>query len=486
MKLFPHWRLSCFALALIVAARGAEAPVSVRLDTATSGAAIPPDYTGFSYEVRTVLPDANGIRYFRADNEPLLTLFRTLGVKSLRIGGNTSDRDAKQLPTEADLDSLFAFAKAADAKVIYCLRLRNGDAAADAATAKYIMDKYGALVDSFSIGQEPSAYPVAAIDTRAAGERMGAANEKYKYADYQQAWAKFAEVIIAAVPNVRFCGPSVHNNGDWARKFLADFGADHHVTLVTEHLYAGGAAQKLASPEAGRDRMLSDDFTRAYQKLHDSFVPQAAAAKLPYRLEEANSYFNGGALGSSNTYSAALWGLDFLCWWAAHDAAGINFHTGDRVSMNNAYQAPRYAAFVSSADGLEIRPLAYGIKAFDLIAHGRITSLKPKSDGVNLTGYAVTDDKGVRYVALINREHGAEAKDAIVKIDGGPKSLAEVISLKQDASDVAATAGITLGRASIDKAGTWAGKWEPAGPAKDGDIEVRVPAATAVIVRFQP
>jgi hypothetical protein len=47
-----------------------------------------------------------------------------------------------------------------------------------------------------------------------------------------------------------------------------------------------------------------------------------------------------------------------MYWWATHEAAGLNFHTGDRVSMNNDYQAPRYATFVTAPDGFDIHPLA--------------------------------------------------------------------------------------------------------------------------------
>ena len=53
----------------------------------------------------------------------MVHLFHTLGIKHLRIGGNTSDRNVKQMPGEADIDSVFAFAKAAGVKVIYCLTL---------------------------------------------------------------------------------------------------------------------------------------------------------------------------------------------------------------------------------------------------------------------------------------------------------------------------------------------------------------------------
>src|SRR6185436_2399868 len=98
------------------------------------GGEIPADFSGVSFEVALVRANEQGVHYFRPDNGPLIKLFGTLGIKSLRIGGNTSDRDAKELPSEADLDSLFAFAKAAGVKVIYCLRLHNGDPAEDAKT----------------------------------------------------------------------------------------------------------------------------------------------------------------------------------------------------------------------------------------------------------------------------------------------------------------------------------------------------------------
>jgi hypothetical protein len=482
-------------LALIVAAVAlsparaktiAQAPVAITVDRTAAGVALPADFSGFSYEVKVLLPGADGVRYFRADNPRLLALFRTLGIGSLRIGGNTSDRDARELPKQADLDSLFAFAQAANVKVIYCLRLRNGDATAATATVKYIMDHYAPLVDSFSIGQEPSAYPVEKVDTRPAGERMGAAVEKFPYASYRDQWKTFADAIIAAVPNVRFCGPSVHNNGTWARRFIADFGTGHHVALVTEHLYAGGAGQKLASAEIGRDRMLSDDFTRAYQKLYDSFVPDAKAAGLPFRLEEANSYFNGGALGASNTYSSALWGLDFMFWWAAHGAAGLNFHTGDRVSMNNDFQAPRYAAFVSKADGFEVRPLAYAIKAYNLGARGRIVPVNVTNPAnLNVTAYAAIAPDGAVFLTIINREHGAEAQEATVVLNGfNANAPARALWLRQEASDVAATTGVTLGGAPITSAGAWKGNWEPLASGTESR-SVKIPAASAVIVELK-
>jgi hypothetical protein len=480
--------LVIFGLTLIPVARAANAPITLDLDMEHPGAAIGPDFSGLSYEAASILP-GDGPRYFRPENDALITLFHTLGIRSLRIGGNTSDRNALHSPKFGDLDSLFGFAKAAGVKVIYCLRLHDGDPGLDAATAQYILDHYAGLVDAISIGQEPSAYPVDKVDTRPPSERMGGAVEKFPYTLYRDDWKLFAEKIVAVAPEIKFAGPSVHNNPDWARRFIDDFGRDHHVALITEHLYPGGAAGKLPSAQVGRDRMLSGEFFQVYQALYDGFAPAARASGLPYRLEEVNSYFNGGAQGASDTFTAALWGLEFMYWWATHEAAGLNFHTGDRVSMNNDYQAPRYATFVTASDGFDIRPLAYAFKVFDLGAHGRIIPVVlANTTSVNVSAFATLADENHASVTIINKEHGDGARDTSVTIvmpKGGKWTKAEMISLQVPHGDVAATTGITVGGASIEKGGTWNGVWRslPAS-GRGGELQINVPAASAVVVRF--
>jgi hypothetical protein len=472
-------------ISMAQAADLASPSINITLDPQHPGPAIAPDFSGLSFEVSILRPNEDGVRYFRPDNLPLINLFHTLGIKNLRIGGNTSDRDARQLPAEDDLDSLFEFAKTAGVKVIYCLRLHNGDPEADAATAKYIMSHYAAQLDCFSIGQEPSAYPVEKNDARPASERMGTANEKYQYSDYAADWKKFADVIIAAVPDVKFAGPGVHNNGVWAQKFMADFAQGHHVALITEHLYPGGAGGKVPTPETGRDRMLSTNFTRAYEKLHGNFVPQAISNGLPYRLEEVNNYFNGGATNVSNTFASALWGLDFMYWWAAHSAAGLNFHTGDRVAAGNELRPSKYTAFFSTTNGYLIRPLGYGIKAFDLGCHGQlIPATVSNPDNLNLSVYAVLDEDKNIYCTIINKEHGAGARSARISIPL-VRTHGQMISLVAPENDAAATTGETLGGAMIEKGGSWSGEWQPLRPvAVERGFAVEVPPASAAIVKL--
>ena len=464
--------LTSYSLSVLRAdtTNAAESPVTITLDPQHPGTAVAPDFSGLSFEVSVLLPNENGIRYFRPDDLPLINLFHTLGIKSLRIGGNTSDRDVRELPSEADLDSLFTFARAADVKVIYCLRLHGGDQHADAVTTKYIMDHYAPLVDCFSIGQEPSAYP-----------------KPYSYPDYRKDWKKFADAIIAAVPDVKFGGPSVHNNADWARRFMADFGRSNHVVLITEHLYAGGAGNKVPSPEIGRDRMLSNDFVRAYQRLHDGFVPMAISNSLPYRLEEVNNYFNGGATNVSNTFASALWGLEFMYWWAAHGAAGLNFHTGDKVAAGYTLQPSKYTAFFSTTNGYVIRPLGYGIKAFELGGHGRFIPATISNPGhLNLSAYAVLGDDKKLYLTIINMDHGEAGRDARISIaqNRGEFSSGQIISLTAPNNDIAATANEILGGAAIETDGSWNGKWTPLETKENASLTFNVPAGSAEIVRL--
>lgn len=457
-------------------------PVIVTVDPAQVGPVIPSDFSGLSFEVALLLPGPTGQRYFRADNLHLINLFKTLGIRSLRLGGNTSDRDARQLPDDADLDSLFAFAKAAGVKVIYCLRLHNGDPEQDAQTVRYILDHYAPQMDCFSIGQEPSAYPVKGLDAAPDTEPSRNSRAKYSYETFRGEWKRFADVIVAAAPAARFCGPSVHNNGDWARRFITDFGRSNHVCLVTEHLYPGGAGGRVPTPEIGRDRMLSNDFTRVYQRLYDSFVPLALSNGLPYRLEEVNNYFNGGATNVSNTFASALWGLDFMHWWAAHGAVGVNFHTGDRVAAGRDLQPSKYTAFFSSTNGFLIRPLAYGLQAFALGSHGRnVPAAIAGTWDIELSAYAVLEPAGTLLVTLINKEHGPGARTAEVEFRGaGNRSITSVLWLANSEHDVAATSNVTLGGAEIRSNGTWNGQWTPV---KAREV-LRIPPTTAVLVKL--
>ncbi len=464
--------ISFVALGSFTVLRG-DVPVSVSIDASTLGTKIAPDYAGLSYETKREMPDAEGKYYFTAQNAPLIKMFQTLGIKNLRIGGNTVDSPKVAIPVQADIDQLFQFAHAADTKVIYSFRLNHGDATGSATQAKYIADTYASDVICFSIGNEPDVYV-------------------HSYPGYLKEFKPIYDAINQAVPDAKYCGPSLTSNAQpWAHDFARDFFPSGKILYIGQHQYAGGAGGKVTDPVYGRDLMLSPAWQDIYQKYYDKFVPPLKDAGVPYRLEEGNNFYNGGAKDVSDTFASALWGLDYLYWWAAHGSQGINFHNGDEVAAGQEIAPCRYASFTSKPDGYFAHPLAYAIKIFNLGSRGQIvsSSLVPDASGkdINIVSYAVLGEDKNLYVTLINKEHGNKGRDADVTIQTGSPAYTkgQTIALAAPGGDVAAKEGVTLGGNPIKDDGTWQETWtDLIAPPSNGQVHVKVPACSVVLVRL--
>jgi len=472
--------LACFSMAAF-----AGNLVEVSVNPAKSEAAISQTFIGVSYETETMLSNEKVVRYFSPDNKALIAQFLVLGIKSLRIGGNTVDDNKIAIPSEDDIDALFTFAKAAGVKVIYSLRLKNGSPKAAATIAKYILDHYAESLDCFAIGNEPADFI----------KDPSFAN--YNYDTYRADWKRIMEAVVAAAPAARFCGPDTNPNPKWSKDFVADFADTGHLALLTGHLYAGGCsyqnpghgvAYKDLIPinqAAARGRMLSLQWDEIYEDDRMGLTEATAPKRLPFRLTECNSFWYGGLKGTSDSYASALWGLDYLHWWAANGAAGINFHTGDVVHGPIPCQ---YAVFVTSEKGYHARPLGYGLKTFDLGGHGVVMPVTiNKSNKLNLSAYASKDGDKTLNVTLINKEFGADAAEVEIHV-ASPFALAsaKMVLLSAPNGDISATSGVTLGGAPIDDDGTWKGTWTPLPTAADGKgFNIKVSPASAAVIRAQ-
>ena len=99
--MFLRWAF--FFLALMGHA-WAGSPVTVRVDTEKPIRTIPEDFCGLSYETKMLLPNTNsGKHYFRGDNLPLITAFKTLGIKNLRVGETRQSGRRSIFPTRRTL-----------------------------------------------------------------------------------------------------------------------------------------------------------------------------------------------------------------------------------------------------------------------------------------------------------------------------------------------------------------------------------------------
>ncbi len=499
-------------------APGQPLPVTVTIGDGPPGPTVPDDFAGLSFERGPLNPGHAGVTgyLFRADNDSLVTLFRNVGLRNLRIGGGSVDfyPPAGTGPYGfTGVDHLFEFAAAAGAQVIYSFRLLSpggkpvpGLKSADAQAAGYIWRRYRERLASFAIGNEPDwpafhSYPGHPHDPAIYEEIGGVPGSAYP--SYLATWQDFAEAVRAAAPGAPLSGPDTgaytaltytpdpDRGVSWTERFARDEQFAGRVTDITQHYYVGGSPGETTAAQA-IGNMLSTEWVTGreigsqpagttyvpYPWLYASNLAPVAASGLRYRLTESNDYLTG-VPGASNAFAAALWALDHLHWWAAHGAAGVNFHNKQWLYTDTIVPGP------AQAGGYAVTPKGYAIKAFTLGSAGQVRPVSVQNaDGINLTAYCVGD-----CVTLINKTHGRAAADAAVTIrTAGPTARgADVLTLvSAGPGDAAGAAGATLGGAAITGDAPWRGQWTALPPSPDGaGPALTVPATSAAVVRIR-
>lgn len=473
----------------------AQSPVTLTVETQMKGAVIPADFIGESFETASLRDNVRGVRghLFDSSNTEVVTIFKNLGIRNLRIGGGTVDNPHIN-PTRHDIDALFGFAKAARVKVIYSLRLLNGNPQQDASIAKYIYNKYSKYLDCFAIGNEPDWHSYHKKDPQIFETKPGVPGSAFP--SYLAKWKKTAAAILDSVPGAKFTGPDAGSNypvlgakdtyydgKPWTVNFAQDISAWHFphsgsLKFVSQHNYVGqdALAQKL-SPEVMADRMLSPDWDAYYYPaLYDAIGTPALPKNVGCRMTESNS-FSGGVKDGSDCFATALYALDYMHWWAAHGCLGVDFHTTQWRYNGTIYL---------DKDGqYQVHPMAYGIKAFDLGGHGEVKPVTITNPlGINMTAYAVEDETHL-FVTIINKEYGGGAREVRVTLNtDGVIGNAEVIYLLAADGNALSTSGILLGGAPITNEGRWEGRWNPVRSGGREIYKIDVPPHSAAILKI--
>jgi hypothetical protein len=493
-------------------------PVTITVDPAVPGPLVPEDFAGLSFERGPLNPGNAGVAgyLFSPANTSLITLFRNLGLRNLRIGGGSVDFYVPA-GTGSDgftgIDRLFAFAAAAGVRVIYSLRLLSpaarpveGLESINAHVAGYIWGRYREHVASFAVGNEPDWH---AFHTYAGHPADPAIYEPTSgvpgsaYPSFLAHWRRLAEAVTAAAPGAPLCGPDTGSyttltytpdppsGVSWTERFATDLPCEQ-ITDITQHHYAGADPGRTTAAQA-IGNMLSAEWVNGteigtgpagttyipYPWLYRNILAAVRATGLRYRMTEANDYL-GGVPGASNAFASALWALDYLHWWAAHGAAGVNFHNKQWLLTDTIIPDP------ATGGRYVTTPKGYGIKAFTLGSAGRVKPTRIAApDGLNLTAYCTgtADDD---YVTIINKTYGRHAADAAVTIlpaGPGPRR-AQVMTLTSGQRSDAAGASATLGGAVITGDTDWPGTWDALPAAADAGIALTVDATTAAIVKI--
>jgi len=512
----------------------AQAPVRLKIDTASRQFRIPGDFAGLGFETKSAVANAYGVHgnFFSPANTQLIMLFRNIGIRNIRVGGGTVDGSGKDehcatpTPSFADIDNLFAFARAADVKVIYSVRLLNlGScpnphlAEDDARIVGYIWQKYRAQLDSFSIGNEPDvrgfhSRPGQAVDPDIYESTPGVAGSAYP--SYFSQWQKFAAVIRKAAPGAKFSGPDTavsdtssftpdpEQGVSWTVQFARDLKSSGMLAAALQHHYVWGLPEN-TTPQEAIDDMLSsawdDDTAIGAQPAHDGGTAEfhsypyvyarvlapLVAMGVPYRMTEANDCLHG-VPGASNGFASALWVLDYMHWWAAHRMAGVNFHNNPWLPTDTIVPDPNPCTSAGCAN-YRVTPKAYGIKAFSLGGDGYVEPVAiANPQKINLTAYAVGSARDL-FVTIINKTHSTthdtDAAAVIIQAAGFEGARVDSMVLTDGEPGNAGLATVTLGGATISNDAAWPGKWTSLGRVHNGKFALTVESTTAVIVRIR-
>ncbi len=462
-----------FVICFLAGAALAQSPVTLTVATQSPGGAIPSDFLGLSFETGNLAFNGAGVSGYMFDstNTQLVTLFTNLGIRNLRIGGTSVDRNngviLQYTPTNQDIDALFRFARAADVDVIFSLRLENGNPAQDAAIANYTWTNYNQYLTCFAIGNEPDDYG-------------GGDPDITDFSSYLAKWTTFADAVTSSVPNAKFGGPDAGGTA-WAGDFANAEAGSAIVTWIFSHFYVGGNSGSLTTTQIVSGMLSPGWDTNNYPSHYNATEAIASANGFPYRSTEFNSYVASypGVWGGNNSFASALFALDGAHWWAAHGCNGVNFHT-----FLGKYNATVY---YDANSNYQIYPIGYGIKAFDVGGHGAVMPMSlTNGNGLNLTAYAVGSPTNL-YITIINRENGASARDASVTIAPTGFVTGSVAAMYlTDADGVFATNDVTLGGATITNNAPWLGQWTALAPLTNGQCVVTVPASSAAIFAIQP
>lgn len=452
------------------------AAITITIDAESPGDRIPDDFIGLSFETGSVRKNNAGMPgyFFSSGNAQSLHIFDQLGVRHLRVGGGSVDAN-KVAPTYEEINELFSFAAKSGVRVVYSLRLLNGDLANEVQVARYIWDRYKEYLDCFAIGNEPDWDSYHRPDP-----------EIRDYPTYLAKWKKFAAAVTAVIPEAKFMGPNTgsnypvagakdtnYNGKSWTVNFARDLKETGLIAELAQHNYVGQDADEKSSPWTMIDKMLSPSWNnQQYPVLYNATLAPAVQDGYTYRLAESNS-FSGQCDGGSNSFATALFALDYMHWWAQHKCNGVNFHNKQWV-----LNAP---IGMDASGNLFVNPVGYGMMAFKFSGKGNILPIAlDNASHANVTAYATKEGKNIR-VTLINKEHGHDARTVAVTIDLNAKiRKIETLSLCSPGNDPASRIA-TLGGARIDNTTDWQGKWD-AYAGKEPVIEMK--PASALIVHI--
>ena len=485
----------------------AAAPVTLAIPAEATGAHMPVDFVGLSYEVQQLTDPS----FFAAGNTGLIAQFKALSPHGvLRLGGNTSEfawfkptpdspepehphtREVEGEPkaqyypvTPEAVRNLAGFLKAANWTCLYGIGMGTNTPERAAEEAAFVAKTLGPSLQYFQIGNEADLFSSHLRDPKTWSAKV-----------YLNEWLALAQAVTARVPNAIFGMPDVAGNIGWLTQ-IADLWPSvqnpPHVTTLTHHYYFGGPA---TNPAVNIPNLLSSATMSKVQ--NTATTASAAAAKMHdrVRMTEGNTCYRGGKPGVSDVFAAALWSADYALLLASNNYSGLNLHGGTGKSVANSVGGflpgdvmlkeagatpeqiatrphPFYTPIATFDTDYQLEPVAYGLKFAGAFAGATMLpgdfTAQLQSTGANAAGYAAQLPGGHTSVILLNKDAKHEVS-VILEFAPGKSGAIEIE---------------TLHATSLDARDAQITKSPQPAHLKDGKYTAAVPPATAIRVTLK-
>ena len=441
--------------------------VTVNVDVRRRLGIIPQDFLGLGYEISSVAVPG----LLSAGNHSYVELVRELSSDGvIRVGGNTSD-DASFGPdepavsapkgtviNEASLQQLGSFLEATNWRLIWGLNLGSADLRQAVAEAEAVAAAAKNHLLAFEIGNEPDLF----------GRGGGHRPKSYSYESFLAEFRRFKAAIRAKLPHVAFAGPDAAVATDWVVQFAKKEGSD--LKLLTHHYY-----RECANPTSTLDKLLHADPKLAPELA--TLRAACATSKVPYRICETNSFCGGGKPGISDTFGAALWVLDFMFQLACAGCAGVNIETGlNQLGFVSSYSPVRQderGAYIAA-------PEYYGMLAFAQASQGALVTVDCDANGANIAAYGVVGENRSLSVTIINKEGSLDASVSL----SIPQNLGNGRVLRLSAPSLQAKDAVTFGGSVVSPDGKWKPQMTEFLDTRAGRGTIRVPAGSAVVLKW--
>lgn len=403
---------------------------------------VPPTFLGLSMELSHLCYFLN-----HQQSDPAIPhLMRTVGLTVLRVGGTSEDfaRWApKGRPTCASLIDFrssvltrslirrfYRFVRKERLRVIWGLNLLARNPRLYAREATYVKYVLGHRLMGLEIGNEPDTYSDAGLRPR-----------RYTELDFRREWDRYRKAIESNARGAPLVGPSTCCDGDhWYGQFVFQSRASS-LRLATAHYYAINPGLT-GLPVPTIRQLLSAALMRRTARVLTRSVSAARRKRLPFRIDESNSVSAGGVFGVSDSFGAALWGLDYLFTALDRGVAGIDIQEGEG-------EAPYSPIRLSTGTA---QSMYYAMLLFHLATRGSPETIPLKlSSSANVTAYALRTHSGKLRLVVVDKDIRQGAKIHVQL----PRSYREGRVLLLRAPSASATGKITLAGSGVAADGTW-------------------------------